>query len=155
MKKAKLADITDAIDLQTDDMSSYLNRETNETVNMPAEIMAAVDDGEDPKEIMETFGCDEHDIKAAQEINQGDHWLPLPSRYDIDEYRLMERFCQSRKDPELRNRLLSAIKGKGAFRRFKDTTERTGVLEQWYEYREKEIKEIARQWCDENGVECE
>jgi hypothetical protein len=51
--------------------------------------------------------------------------------------------------------MTNIAQGKGAFRRFKDPAERTGVLDKWYEYKEKEIKEIARQWCNENGVECE
>jgi hypothetical protein len=67
----------------------------------------------------------------------------------------MERFCLNQKNQDLRDRLFSAIHGKGAFRRFKDTAERSGVLEQWYEFKNKEIKEIAREWCKENGVECE
>jgi hypothetical protein len=116
--------------------------------------MAAVDDAEDPQEIMEMFGCNEQDIKAAHEINQGDRWIPLPSQYDIHEYRIMERFCYSQTDSRTRELLLLAIQGKGAFRRFKDTAARIEVIEEWYEFRKKEFEDIAREWCRDNGVEC-
>ncbi|MEH7302773.1 UPF0158 family protein [Neobacillus drentensis] len=49
--------------------------------------------------------------------------------------------------------LLRAIKGKGAFRRFKDNIIDLGLEDQWYSYRSKCYKEIAIEWCRENNIE--
>jgi hypothetical protein len=156
MTKAKLSEIAEAFDLQSDAFSAFLNRKTGAIEQTATDILSAIEDNDDDQELIDTYDVTEQEIALAREIldNNGP-WLPLPSQSDIDEYRIMEQFCLNQNDPIMRYRLLAAINGKGAFKRFKDTAERTGVLEQWYEYREKEIKEIARQWCKENGVECE
>jgi hypothetical protein len=156
MKKAKLSEIADAIDLQPDEFSAFLNRETGAIEQVSTDLLCAVEDNDDQQELIDTYDMNEQEIALAHEIlsNNGP-WLTLPFSSDIDEYRIMERFCQSQENPDLRDQLLSAIHGKGAFRRFKDTADSAGVLDKWYEYRYKEIKEIARKWCQENGVECE
>jgi predicted nucleotidyltransferase len=153
--KIPLSAITDAIDLQGNEFSAYLNRETHAIEQISDDLLSAIEDNDNPQELIDRYGVDEQEITIAREIMNGTLWLPLPSRYDINEYEIMERFCLNQKNQDLRDRLLSAIHGKGAFRRFKDTAERSGVLEQWYEFKNKEIKEIAREWCKENGVECE
>ena len=43
----------------------------------------------------------------------------------------------------------SAIRGRGAFRRFRN------LAEQWYDYKEKEQKQLAIEWCEENGFNYE
>jgi len=54
---------------------------------------------------------------------------------------------------KMRNILYSSLKGKGAFRRFKDTANELGILEDWYKYRDEAIKELAIEWCKENNLE--
>jgi hypothetical protein len=123
--------IAGAIDLRTGEFSAYLNRETGEIEQVTAGLLSAAGDNDDQQELVETYGVDEQEIAIARQIlNDNGQWLPLPSRYDVNEYRIIQQFCYGQTDPDLRDRLLSAIKGKGAFRRFKDTAERTEVLEQ-------------------------
>jgi hypothetical protein len=50
----------------------------------------------------------------------------------------MERFCFTISDKKISESLYHAIKGKGAFSRFKDAIHRYG---------------IAEDWCEENGIE--
>ena len=49
--------------------------------------------------------------------------------------------------------LYSLIKSSGAFRRFKDAIQDYGIADDWYKYRNKALKEIAIEWCEENGIE--
>jgi len=44
------------------------------------------------------------------------NFLGLPTKFDIDEYRIMERFCLSIQDEKTSEALYIAIKGSGAFR---------------------------------------
>ncbi len=61
------------------------------------------------------------------------HLDPASSR---EQYRWMERFVQSVADPTLRERLILAIDGKGAFRRFKDVLLSYPVeRDRWFTYR--------------------
>lgn len=48
--------------------------------------------------------------------------------------------------------LWRAIKGKGAFRYFKDTASRLGLLQQWYRYRDSAMKEFVIEWAEAHKV---
>ena len=66
---------------------------------------------------------------------------------------MMEDFCYSLEDQKKVDKLLSAIRGKGAFKRFKDMVMKIGVREAWFAYREDQYKEIAIAFCEENGLD--
>ena len=96
---------------------------------------------------------DTHDaIRIAGEIIETDHYLPLPDRFEINEYRIMERFCDSVNDDDIRDDLCNAIRGRGAFRRFKDRVHAYGMAEVWYRYRDAALREIALAWCEEHRI---
>jgi hypothetical protein len=48
---------------------------------------------------------------------------------------------------------LAALRGAGAFRRFKDTMHALGVASAWYAYRDSAYAEVARAWCESNDIE--
>ena len=52
-------------------------------------------------------------------------------------------------------RLDAAIRGKGAFRRFKDRLYDFDLQEKWYKYRDDCYEQIARDWCERFGIEIE
>ena len=64
----------------------------------------------------------------------------------------MEDFCGSVKNDRVGNVLYSAINGRGAFRRFKDTISRFGMEDDWYTFREEALKNIAIEWCEDNDI---
>ncbi len=69
---------------------------------------------------------------------------PASSR---EQYRWMERFVASVEDPQLRERLLIAIDGKGAFRRFKDVLlTYPAERERWFNYRADLLHHHINQW---------
>jgi hypothetical protein len=47
---------------------------------------------------------------------------------------------------------LSMMFGRGAFRHFKDLATEFGIIEEWYAFRKDALREIAREWCAENGI---
>jgi hypothetical protein len=51
------------------------------------------------------------------------------------------------------NDLLNAIRGKGAFRYFKDTLYRYRREKEWFAFREEALRDIAIEWCEKNGIE--
>ena len=149
----KLDDIIDGMECQSDESNSYLNKRTGTVVSISDEEMQAAEDN-DPIEDFPEWQQDL--IKIAKEILQetGDY-IGLPSKFDIDEYSIMERFCLSIDDPEISDTLYSLIKGSGAFRRFKDALYEYDLSDDWYKYRNNALKEIAIEWCQENGIEFE
>lgn len=82
-----------------------------------------------------------------------DDYIPLPSSFDIHEYHIMERFCLSITDDKLRDTMSGSIRGRGAFRRFKDNMRRYNIEEDWYKYRDEALKQIAIEWCEENDID--
>jgi hypothetical protein len=60
----------------------------------------------------------------------------------------MERFYLSVDDEDIRDDLCDTIRGRGAFRRFKDRMRLYGMAEEWYRYRDAALREIAMAWCD-------
>ena len=91
-------------------------------------------------------------MRIAKDIVETEHYLPLPDRFEINEYSIMERFCLSVDDEDMRADLCDAIRGRGAFRRFKDRWQSYGMAEAWDRYRDVALREIAMEWCEEHGI---
>jgi hypothetical protein len=76
---------------------------------------------------------------------------PASSR---EQYRWMERFVVTVTDTALRERLLIAIDGKGAFRRFKDVLlNYPGERERWFAYRGDLLHCRMKAWLDQVQLE--
>jgi len=149
--RVKLDDIIEGLECQSDESHSYLDKRTGKVILISDEELFAAENDEP----IEDFPDWQHDqIKIAKEILQetGDY-IGLPSKFDIHEYSIMERFCLSIDDPEISDTLYSLIKGSGAFQRFKDAIHKYDIADDWYKYRDNRLKEIAIEWCEENGIE--
>src|SRR5262245_47408433 len=89
--------------------------------------------------------------KVAQNIANYIRVDPASSR---EQYRWMERFVGSVTDPQLRERLVMAIDGKGAFRRFKDVLlAYPAEREKWFTYRADLLHWHIHNWLLEREVE--
>src|SRR5262245_47548488 len=147
--QVKLKDIVEGLEFLTDEGTSYLNTTTGEVVCVTTEELRAAEE-EHP---LEDFPAWQHDaIRMAGEIIETDHYLPLTDRVEIYEYQIMERFCLSVDDEDMLDDLCNAIRGRGAFRRFKDRMQLYGMAEEWYRYRDAALREIAIAWCEEHGI---
>ncbi|HEY5870989.1 MAG TPA: UPF0158 family protein [Candidatus Tectomicrobia bacterium] len=148
-RRVKLADILEGMDFQSDEQTSFLNLTTGEVVAITDEELRAAESDA----LLEDFPDWQHDaIRIAKDIVETDHYLPLPDRFEINEYRIMERFCLLVDDDDLRDDLCDAIRGRGAFRRFKDRVQACGIAEEWYRYRDAALREIAVAWCEAHGI---
>jgi len=151
MMKVDLKEIAESIEFQSDEAHSYLKLSSGEVVLITDEAVAAAESDDDFSEHAEWY---RETIEQARDfINHEDDYIPLPSKYDFHEYRVMEEFIYSLPIEKQRNELLSLIKGKGAFARFKHGLERFMLLDEWYQYRDKALAELAESWCRDNGIE--
>src|SRR5207249_5735045 len=122
-------DIVEGMDFQSDERSSFLNLTTGEVVAITDEELRAAENDEP----LEDFPAWQHDaIRIAKDIVETDHYLPLPDRFEIHEYQIMERFCLSVDADDLRDDLCDAIRGRGAFGRLKGRIQVYGIAEVWY-----------------------
>src|SRR5919201_4903798 len=147
--RVKLQDILEGMDFQSDEQSSFLHLTTGEVVSVTDEELRAAENDAP----LEGFPGWQHDaIRIAGEIIETDHYLPLPDRFEINEYQIMERFCLSVDDEDMRDDLCDAIRGRGAFRRFKDRIQAYGIAEDWYQYRDAALRESAMAWCEAHEI---
>ncbi len=76
---------------------------------------------------------------------------PVSSR---EQYRWMERFIATVDEGELRDKLVAAIDGKGAFRRFKDVLMSFPVdRERWFTFRSERLRACMETWLATHGIE--
>ena len=133
--KVKLTEVIDSLDFTNDEIEYYYNPDTEEI------FMSNI--GE-----IESLNEDELDELFEKSIM-------LPTRYDIDEYEMMEDFAETIEDTRLQNQLYISLNGRGAFRRFKDTCINFDIIDDWYNYRDQKYKELAINWCKDNNIEFE
>jgi hypothetical protein len=78
------------------------------------------DDDADDEELDLSDGEDQ-EWEIAKRIVLTDRFRKLPSKFEVNEWQIMEDFSLSVKSDRIREDLLDAIQGRGAFRYFKDT----------------------------------
>ena len=133
--KVKVSEIIDALDFTNDEIEYYYNPDSGEI------FMSNIGDYENLSE-------DELDELFEKSIM-------LPTRYDINEYEMMEDFAETIEDTRLQNQLYISLNGGGAFRRFKDTCINFDIIDDWYKFRDEKYKELAINWCKDNNIEFE
>jgi len=126
--KVKLKTLMDALEFVDAETYAFLNTETGETV------------------IWVEYGDNDIDEDELED----ERYIRLPDQLEINEYHMMEAFAYDRDE-----RLVSAIKGRGAFRRFKDTAASIGLLDDWYRFRDNCYRSRIEDWCESHGIELE
>lgn len=144
-----LKDVVNELEMQADETEGYLNKRTGELITLLPDELSAV---EDDLDLSDYPDWQKEMIKKAKEVAESDDYLTLPSKYDIHEYKIMEDLCYSIEDQELSDKLLDKIKGRGAFRRFKDAINLMGIEEDWYRLRQDAFEKIAIDWLEEHGI---
>jgi hypothetical protein len=143
-----LSEVIDAIESQTDESASYLDPDTGEIVYVTDEMRSAVEEGE----LDDMPGWEREAVPKVREALESGRFLKLPSKFDVHEWAIMDRFSRGQENGRVREELLDAIHGAGAFRMFKSTIRRLGIEKAWYHFRDQAIKEIAREWLEEHHL---
>ena len=143
-----IQDIVDALDVASDETSSYLNRVTGQVITL---LQEEIDDAQnDSLEDLADWHMEV--IAEAKQVLNSDDWLKLPGKFAIHEWNIMEEFSQGLSSESQRSELGHALRGKGAFRNFKDTLRRLGIESAWFDYKAKALEDIARKWLAEQGL---
>ena len=96
---------------------------------------------------------DEQERHRATKLNIA-RYLEIPPVPPKDQYKWMEKFIATLTDDVLRERVLVAIDGKGAFRRFKDLlVNYPGVRERWFAYRGLHLHAYINEWIVARSIE--
>src|SRR5215510_1738130 len=97
---------------------------------------------------------DDDELREQIEEGFGERFIHIPYQGSNAGYRDMEEFASSVTDDRLRTLLEVAIRGKGAFRRFKDVLlEHPDERERWFQFSNERSRERIRRWLDREGIE--
>ncbi|KQU19447.1 hypothetical protein ASG65_23910 [Bacillus sp. Leaf13] len=148
--QVKLKDIIEEMEIQFDDSQSFLNIKTGEIFFVTSNDLRAAEDDEPFNHLPD---WQQENLRIANDVVENfENYIELPTKYDVNEYEMMEDFCLTVSDLRKQNSLLLEIKGKGAFRKFKDKIIDFEIEDQWYSYRDERFKQIAKKWCQDNNV---
>ena len=151
--KVKINDIIDAVDFDSDMSESFLNTKTEQVCMFTDDELRAAENDEDLSDSAQWY-C-EAVSRAKQYLENQNDYLPLPDKYDFNEYRIIEKFIARVVIPKQLQMLSQSIQGKGAFRRFKAVLEKLGLVDEWYKYRGQKLREFVEFWCKENKIDFE
>jgi hypothetical protein len=124
--------LEDAFENNAPDVHSYLNLSTGDVVRL-----------------VDGAG----DYTLEQRIRGDSNYLLIDPVSSREQYRWMERFIESTENPDVQDHLLSAIDGKGAFRRFKDVLMEYPVeRERWFTFRSERLRQCIETWLENHGI---
>ncbi|WP_227940360.1 UPF0158 family protein [Alkalihalobacillus deserti] len=148
--QVKIKDIIEEMEIQFEESRSLLNIKTGEIVLVTSEDLRAVEDEKSFDHLPEWE--QENKMIAIDVVENFENYIELPTKYEVNEYEIMDDFCLTVSDQRKQDSLLRAIRGKGAFRRFKDKIIDFEIEDQWYSYRDERFKQIAIEWCQDNNI---
>lgn len=150
--KIKLEDLVEGMEFSTLEGASLLHIPTGKFVFITNDFLQDAEDGEpyDDKPDWQQ----EQMIVAVDIVENRDDYLSLPSQFEIHEYEIIEAFCDAQKG-NAQTELLNAIKGSGAFRRFREKIHHLGIVDDWYTFRDESFRQIAIRFCENYGLEYE
>lgn len=125
--------LEDAFENNAPEVHSYLHLDTGEVIRI-------VDGVADPQ--------------MHQRVMRDASYLRVDPVSSREQYRWMERFIATVDEPEFRDKLVRAIDGKGAFRRFKDVLMSYPVdRERWFAFRSERLRSCMEAWLTAHGIE--
>jgi hypothetical protein len=144
-----LPDVIEAMELVSDEATAYINQKTGELITLTHEELALA---EDPDEAAEAPQWQKDILPKAREVLASEDFIPLPGKFEIHEWSIMERFAQSLTNAAASDELQAAVHGRGAFRRFKDAVRRLGIADEWYRFRDAGLEEIVIEFLEAHGI---
>ena len=145
-----LKDIIDALEMQFDESSSFLDLDTGRVETVSNDLLGQADGpvGEEPN----LPAWQKQEWAIARRIVSTDRFQQLPTKFDFHEWAIMQDFSNSVASDRVRGDLLNAIHGAGASRHFKDAIRRHQIESAWFEFRTQALRQIALDWCEEHHL---
>ena len=155
-KPVKLSDLIQVLEMDMPEHITRVDLQDGRVVTVLKFMMSAMEEG-DEASLDDLPDWQQPEVEIARAImgDPGGRFMHAPDRFEFHEYRQMELFIETLYDSEAAEQLWRAIRGKGAFRYFKDTAHRLGLLEEWYAYRENAMKEFIQDWAEANQIPVE
>jgi hypothetical protein len=139
-----LREVVEAMEALSDDCVSYLDPDSGEIITVTEEERRLAED----ESLDDVPEWQREVLPKIRAVLESGRFLELPDRFDIHEWSIMEGFARGQDNDRIRQELLDAIHGTGAFRMFRSLIRRLGIEQNWYQFREERLAEIAREWLE-------
>lgn len=175
--RISLKQVAESLEDSSDEMTAYLDLQAAEIIyvaddarrdleaaweSLPEELADASEDEQRAAlqhaiAEMTYLRSDVDQILEADAVEEGlgTRYVRLPGQDSRAGYRDMELFIDTEvADPRLRDRLDRAIRGRGAFRRFKDELlDAPAERERWFAFKQERLEARARDWLEDEGIQ--
>ena len=145
MLPASLDEIVESFEYP-EDWVKYIHPRTGELViSSEEDVETFAEDGttlEPPGEVLD---------RLAESL-EAQGYVPLPDKFEVQEWSIMERFGLDRPDARERELILDAIHGVGAFRRFKDVIARLDLRVEWATFFRAALEDFAMRWLEDQDI---
>ncbi len=165
-----LSEIEYALEDSSFMVKHFLDLETGEVIPITEEISSQLeaiyeeyyipgDEDFDLRAALEASDLSDWEKDAVLEASQvetqfGQRYIRIPEGDSHQGYRDMEDFIDTVENQRLGGRLEQAIRGKGAFRRFKDVLgDYPAERMRWFEFTNARWRERALEWLESEGIE--
>ncbi len=157
MKKVEIQKIVDELQMRFMDTTVYYNKITGETLNVQDDDFRIVEDDDFENNIENYPEWQREHLKNVYDLmyNDVDNYIALPSNFEIKDSDIMEEFIENVSNANKKRQLENCMWQKGMYRKFKDKLMDIVLENDYYEFYDEKLKEIAIEWCKENNLEYE
>ncbi|MDI1278122.1 UPF0158 family protein [Methylobacter sp.] len=104
--------------------------------------------------LLSTEGLDDNDL--PEDLEDNPRYRLIDSLASHESFQIMEDFVDELGDTKEAGKLRDALNRRKPFRQFNDTLhEHTNLSDAWYAFEQQELKRLAEEWCEENGIKTE
>ncbi len=168
MSKPKVSyiDLEIAFSMDGSEYQSWLDRQTGEVISYDNHIEDDLLTGGDLSDLPEWQQGEVENARRVlralgdlpdedgNEAIEPDRYVLIPQIETHDAYQTMADFVETLRSAHLRELLEVALRGKGAFRRFKDVLANyPAERERWFEFESRRERETIEAWARQQGVE--
>ena len=167
--KIDISDLEMAFDGGFEDIHYYLDLETGEIITVTDEERSLLESIYESYYDQQTQSVDwgaafqdervpgwqHHRLQDADRVEKGfgSRFITIPPDSSHEGYRDMEDFIASVDSLHLQNRLAHAIRGRGAFRRFKDVLlETPSARERWFQFKQERLQQRILDWLESQMI---
>lgn len=153
-----LDEIANELGTEPEDWGNFYCRSKNEFIclNLGSDSDLDLDedlaDEEESNEFLSDWEIEQNE-ETKMALSNPEDYIRLPSQYDLDEMRIMKDFIGEIQDERASDKLWDALEKRRPFRGFKDAVNYLGIEDQWFAFRQEALREIAKVWCKENGID--
>ena len=93
------------------------------------------------------------DEELPDDLETSDRYLALPHKNELHLGKNLALQFAADELRERRGEVAAMFSRKGAYRRFKELLDSTGLLHKWYRFEEAALEAALQEWCAENDVQ--